>query len=109
MIAQACHASLGAMHGGVVHYTTPLSAQSENQDSLKHWLENSYRKIVVSVDSLKELLTYNRIAAQSGLRTHLVQDSGLTEFDGVPTYTALAIGPNWDDEIDPLTKDLKLL
>jgi hypothetical protein len=36
--------------------------------------------------------------------TALIQDAGLTEFGGVPTYTALAIGPDEDAKIDELTK-----
>jgi PTH2 family peptidyl-tRNA hydrolase len=45
----------------------------------------------------------------AGLITALIQDAGLTEFGGVPTYTALAIGPDIDTKIDELTKDLPLL
>jgi PTH2 family peptidyl-tRNA hydrolase len=36
-------------------------------------------------------------------------DAGLTEFNGVPTKTCIAIGPNWSDEIDEITGHLKLL
>lgn len=43
-----------------------------------------------------------------GLNAHLVIDEGLTEFNGVKTATAVAIGPNKSDLIDVLTKDLKL-
>ncbi len=32
--------------------------------------------------------------------THLVTDSGLTEFKGVPTNTCIAIGPDFEDRID---------
>jgi PTH2 family peptidyl-tRNA hydrolase len=42
------------------------------------------------------------------MECHLVQDAGLTEFGGVPTYTAVAIGPDYDDRIDPVTGDLEL-
>ena len=45
----------------------------------------------------------------SGLITALIQDAVLTEFGGVPTYTALAIGPDEDVKIDELTRDLPLL
>jgi PTH2 family peptidyl-tRNA hydrolase len=45
----------------------------------------------------------------AGLIAALIQDAGLTEFGGVPTYTALAIGPDEEAKVDELTKDLKLL
>ncbi|MFC1681606.1 peptidyl-tRNA hydrolase [Pseudomonadota bacterium] len=43
-----------------------------------------------------------------GLRSYLIRDSGRTEFGGVPTLTACAIGPDDSDKIDAVTKDLKL-
>ena len=39
----------------------------------------------------------------------IIRDSGFTEFNGVPTLTAVAIGPDYPEVIDPLTKHLKLL
>lgn len=39
----------------------------------------------------------------------LIQDHGLTEFGGVPTYTAVAIGPAEDVVIDRITGELSLL
>jgi PTH2 family peptidyl-tRNA hydrolase len=39
---------------------------------------------------------------------HLITDRGLTEFGGTPTRTCLAVGPDYDDRIDPVTGDLEL-
>ena len=39
----------------------------------------------------------------------LIQDAGLTEFNGIPTYTALSIGPEFEETLDPHTKHLPLL
>jgi peptidyl-tRNA hydrolase len=47
-------------------------------------------------------------AKKRGLMVHLITDAGLTEFDS-PTRTALAIGPDYDGTIDPVTSHLKLL
>jgi PTH2 family peptidyl-tRNA hydrolase len=55
------------------------------------------------------LLKLHQRALDAGLITALIQDAGLTEFAGVPTYTALAIGPDEDAKIDQLTDDLPLL
>ena len=39
----------------------------------------------------------------------MIVDAGLTEFNGVPTKTCIAIGPANPDDIDEITKHLKLL
>jgi peptidyl-tRNA hydrolase len=39
----------------------------------------------------------------------LIQDAGLTEFNGVPTYTCCAIGPDDQVNIDKVTGELPLL
>lgn len=72
------------------------------------WLKGNSRKITVRVKSEEALLEIQRRAEDAGLVVHLVTDAGLTEFGGVPTRTALAIGPDYDDRIDPVTKDLSL-
>jgi PTH2 family peptidyl-tRNA hydrolase len=56
-----------------------------------------------------ELLALHEQAKQSGLSFALIRDSGLTEFNGVPTFTALAVGPGEDGEVDKITGHLKLL
>jgi peptidyl-tRNA hydrolase, PTH2 family len=81
----------------------PLDARSEP------WLCGRFKKICVSVNSEAELLELHRRAVEGGLLAALIKDAGLTEFDGVPTYTALAIGPDVDEKIDPLTGALPLL
>ena len=66
------------------------------------------KKIVLRVDSEKELLQYNQIAKDSGLITALITDAGKTFFKE-PTRTCLAIGPDKEEKIDKLTKELKML
>jgi len=72
------------------------------------WLTTSYRKICLQVDSEKELLEIYEKAVEAGLEAHLITDSGLTEFHGVPTNTCIAIGPDYDERIDLITASLKL-
>ncbi len=38
-----------------------------------------------------------------------IRGGALTEFGGVPTLTACAVGPWWSDEVDRITGHLKLL
>jgi len=74
----------------------------------KEWMRELFTKITVQIDSEKELLDlYNKAIAQ-GLTAYYVTDVGKTEFGGIPTITALAIGPNESEKIDLVTSGLKL-
>jgi PTH2 family peptidyl-tRNA hydrolase len=72
------------------------------------WVTGSWRKVTLQVRSEEELLELHDAATALGLRSHLVRDSGRTEFAGVPTLTALAIGPDLAVEIDRVTGGLDL-
>jgi PTH2 family peptidyl-tRNA hydrolase len=112
LAAQAAHASLAALTRGPgaqirtdsqgVHLVVPLD------DDLHAWLTGVFKKICVYVNSEEELLELHRKALEAGMRCSLIQDSGLTEFGGVPTYTVLAIGPHPKARLDPLTGQLPL-
>lgn len=74
------------------------------------WLiGESHKKIVLGIDGEKALLQLYQQVKDGGLVCSLVLDSGLTEFNGIPTYTSVAIGPDFPEKIDPFTKDLKPL
>jgi len=68
----------------------------------------SFRKVTVKVTSEDELMAVYAKAREAGLAVNLITDRGLTEFGGVPTRTCLAVGPDYDDLIDPVTGDLEL-
>lgn len=70
------------------------------------WLEGGAAKVCLRVNSEQELLDRHALARARGLRSHLIRDSGRTEFGGAPTYTACAIGPDLVDSIDAVTGDL---
>lgn len=90
------HHGIGATHGLVLHTVE------------QWWLDDSYTKIVASVDSEEELLAIRDEAMKAEVECHLVQDNGLTEFGGIKTYTCLALGPDLARKIDPITGHLKL-
>jgi PTH2 family peptidyl-tRNA hydrolase len=73
------------------------------------WLSNSFAKITVSVDSEEELLELYDRAKDSGQIAYKIVDSGRTEFKGVPTLTCIVIGPGTEEDLNPITGDLKLL
>lgn len=100
MVAQGAHASLGAiLHNGKLKSNPDVDA----------WLEGRFTKICVSVGSEEELLEIYNQAGLAKLNRSLITDAGLTEFDGVPTKTAVAVGPGIPEVVDKITGHLKLL
>ena len=91
----------------VPNYTRTLTL--DRMDPLHKWLEGSFTKVVVYVNSKEELLEIEAKAKESGIRTALIVDSGKTEFHGVPTTTCLALGPDFADKLNKVTGHLKLL
>lgn len=69
------------------------------------WLQGRFTKIVVFVDSEEELMKLHEDALEAGLNAHLIRDAGLSEF-GEPTNTCVGIGPDWVENLDPITGHL---
>jgi len=109
LVAQACHASLGAiLNLSSAMFEGEIKINVE-KPAVKEWLQGRFTKICVSVDSEEELLGIYDLAIRNGVNVKLIKDAGLTEFNGVPTLTCLALGPDYPENIDPITKHLKLL
>ena len=106
-IAQGAHASMEFL---VSH----LRQTQDHQVSLSldkttiDWLQQGTPKICLQANSEEELHDRYNAALALGLKSYLIQDSGRTEFNGVPTYTACCIGPDLSDSINKVTGDLKL-
>lgn len=101
-IAQGAHAAMAFLTRRLGDGTGfPTVAQSE-------WLESSFKKVTLQVDSERELMEIAAAARKAGVECHVITDSGATEFGGVPTKTCLALGPDYDECIDPITGHLKL-
>lgn len=103
-IAQGSHASMAFLTRRLQQHITPVWTKAELE-----WLEGSFAKVCVKVNSEEELLNVYNKAKEAGLEVHLITDSGRTEFHGIPTHTCLAIGPDYSSKIDPITGDLILL
>jgi PTH2 family peptidyl-tRNA hydrolase len=78
-------------------------------EAVKSWVRGRFTKVVVHVETETELLALAHAALLAGLPHAIIEDNGDTEFHGVPTVTALAIGPADSKDIDPVTGHLKLL
>ena len=72
------------------------------------WITKGMAKVCLKVNSEEELLECHAKAQAEGLESHLIRDSGRTEFGGVPTLTACAIGPDDPERIDRVTGELTL-
>ena len=84
------------------HFPVFLNQTEEN------WILSKFTKICLRVNSEEELLKLHQKALDAGLTSSLVTDSGLTVFNGVPTNTCIAIGPDEAEKIDAITGKLKL-
>ena len=108
MVAQGAHASLAAIVN-LKELKLTLRNLLHNREAVISWLINEFTKICVQTKSETELLALYKLALKNKLPCSLIKDSGKTEFENVPTYTAVAIGPAWEDEINAITGNLVLL
>ena len=122
MVAQGAHASMKVffdrlsetwpveLKGNYLeHSEEPRWELTDLTDEMVEWIKGSFKKIAVSVNSEAELLNLYNKAKEMGLPASIIQDSGLTEFHGQQTYTAIAIGPALKETLQPLTGSLPLL
>jgi PTH2 family peptidyl-tRNA hydrolase len=101
-IAQGAHAAMEWIARRVT------GEEREFSEAEVAWLEGGMRKIVCVVESEEALLEVARVARAAGLTQQVIVDAGLTEFGGVPTVTACAVGPDWDATVDAVTGRLRL-
>ena len=109
-IAQGAHAASAWLAAKVLQTMSPNGTLVHVvlSPAQQAWLTTSFRKVTVKVNSEEELIAVHAKALDAGLEVHLITDRGLTEFGGVPTRTCLAVGPDYDDLVDPVTGDLEL-
>ncbi len=108
-IAQGSHASMAFL---INRMRSLPSNDAEITLNLKEaelqWIAKGMAKVCVKVNSEEELLKSHAAALAEGIESHLIRDSGRTEFDGVPTLTACALGPDDPECIDRITGELTL-
>lgn len=106
-VAQGAHASMGAILGLCQVDGDRLILDMDERT--RSWLTGRFKKICVYVNSEAELLDVYERAKAAGLITSIIKDAGLTEFNGVPTLTAVGVGPDRSDKIDQITGGMPLL
>ena len=76
---------------------------------MKEWMEGSFTKVVVGVNSEEEVYDLAQKAEKAGLPFAVIVDNGFTEFHGNKTTTCVAIGPAQAEKLDAITGKLQLL
>jgi PTH2 family peptidyl-tRNA hydrolase len=122
MCAQASHASMMFLtRGSEIRLTTDSTSELEGfrngflgftisqMEDIKTWTEGLFTKVCLQCNSEKDLVEIYQHAQKEGLIVNLVTDAGLTEFNGVPTKTCIAIGPAKTENVDKVTGHLRLL
>ena len=114
MIAQGSHASLGVVLGMMDRKvkedgSMEMSISIDKDSPLKEWLETIFTKICVYGNSEEELESVYQQALDKNLPACIITDRGLTHFKGIPTKTAVAIGPCFSNDVDEITSSLRLL
>ena len=106
-VAQGAHASLGAILSLAKHEDHGLLIPLDDP-YVNAWLTGRFKKITVYVETDEELVRIYTEARQAGLSASLIKDAGLTEFNGVPTLTAVGVGPGNPEIVDKVTGGLPL-
>lgn len=97
--AQVGHAVLGL-------YKQNLN--DKNSTMLEKWEATGQAKIVVKINSEKEMYNIFVKAQQMGISTHIVQDAGKTQIES-GSNTVIAIGPDFKNRLNQVTGHLKLM
>lgn len=105
MIAQGAHASEGA--------TLQISKRLQVMDmelweNMQDWNTNGKTKIVVGIDSEEKLLNLIEKARENFINVYSVIDNAKTHFTE-PTLTCACLGIDTKENLDKVTKRLRLL
>jgi len=98
-ISQGSHASLAWLS----HRLRESNNNPKFSEAEQEWLTSAFAKVTLQVESEEDLRQVFQQAKEAGLEAHLIIDSGRTEFDGIPTATAVGIGPDEVSKIDKVT------
>lgn len=96
--AQSSHASLDAYE----------KVKRKHPDIAESWKMQGMKKIVLKVQSEKELMEYFELGERAGIPCALIRDAGHTQISP-GTITCFAAGPWEEDELDRVFGKLKLL
>lgn len=114
-IAQGSHGSMAWLTNRIREIINhdeaydPLPIKKWFSEAELNWILGAFAKITLQVESEEGLREIERQAKEAGLETNLIVDSGRTEFNGIPTATVVAIGPDSVEKLDSVTGKNSLL
>jgi len=113
MVAQGCHCSMKVFFDRF-NYFNPIGNDPAYIDmtltpAMEEWYKGAFTKVVVGVDSEEAIYQLAEQAKKLDIPHAVIVDNGFTEFHGNKTTTCIAIGPDYSEKIDQITKDLKLI
>lgn len=82
-------------------------ALKSDPKKVKKWADQGMPKIVLKVKDEKELMDYFQFCKDAGLTTSLITDAGRTVVEP-GTRTCVGIGPDEEEKIDKITRELKI-
>ncbi len=102
-VAQGSHASLAPLALALHAIWNGAAANTGRTPALEQWLAGDFTKVCLAAESEEQLMAVYQMALTQGVPVYLITDAGKTEFHGVPTNTALSLGPDYADRIDAIT------
>lgn len=106
--SQMAHASISFLIDRIKCKNGIISFEQDFSIEEQRWLQESFTKVCLKVTSEQELFDVYNKAKEAGLTAHLIVDNGATEFHGVKTPTAVAIGPHVQSKFEGITSHLSL-
>lgn len=98
LLAQSSHASLSAYK----------KVSKSNPEIAKSWEAEGQKKVVLKVNSEKDLFEFFQKGKDAGIPCEIIRDAGHTQLEP-GTYTCFGAGP-WDEKLlDEIFGKLKLL
>ena len=84
------------------------AALKSDREKVKKWRSGGSKKVALRVENKEELYKYIQQAKDFGITTSVITDAGRTVIEP-GTVTAGAIGPETEETVDKITKDLKMI
>lgn len=113
--SMACILQMGSWHKDTIGADSPvemnhfsIKLHPEVDAAIHDWMTKSFPKITLEVKNEAQLKRYYDEAVAAGLPASWIVDAGRTVFNGVPTPTCVGIGPASREEIDAITKRLRV-